>query len=419
MQKTTKKILISILGKGQFNKNKKSYDYQLTQYQIENNEPIESKLVSDILRKHFLFEKIYIVGTEESLWNIADEFIGEKNYEKVFIPYGKNENEFWKIFEKLTKLDVKNSEIYFDITHGFRSIPIFISTLLNFFTKVRNAKIKGVYYGIFEAKENGITPVVNILPFLEMNRYIDAFYLFKKYSDGREIADIIKEKFSSIPINEKKEYGKIRQLSKELEFYSKSIGFSAVKFYHDSLERIEKNINQINKIPTNLKAIEFLIEDLERESKVFDDLTYEWEKSLESVKILYNKNRYAQALTILRETVLTYLLEADNFEIGKLDYFNEELREQKLSSLLKKDSDNLKNKYDLEYFEKEFIELYQQIRELRNRSNHAFIKKDVSEKTINKSVDLLKEYIIKFENLSKNNKIFKNAKKFFEDIRKL
>jgi len=405
------KILISILGKGQYNKDLKKSDYQLTKYQIEDNQPIESKLVSDILRKEIEFDKIYIVGTDKSLWSVANEFIGEEKYQKVIIPYGKNDNEFWKIFEKLTKLDVENKDIYFDITHGFRSIPIFVSTLLNFFSKVKNAKVKGVYYGIFEAKIDNITPVVNMLPFLEMNQFIDAFSIFKKYSDGRDIGLIIDEKFKEIPNQEKKKYGKVRELSKELEFYSKAIGFSAVGLYHKSLSNIERKIAEIEELPDNLKAIEFLIDDMKKELSVYENSKTEWDRDLKTAELLYEKNRYAQSLTILRETVLTYILE----EL-ELDSKDKDLREQKLGELFKEDSNRIQKKEDTAYFTKELIQLFGKIRELRNKSNHAFIAKNVGNQDINNSVNNLKNFIEELRGLCEHNRVIKNRNSLKSEI---
>ena len=395
------KILISILGKGQWNKELEKFDYQLTEYQIADGEKKESKLVSDIIVTQMEFDKIYIVGTEESLWSVADEYLN--SYEKVVIPYGKNSQEFWKIFEVLTKLDVENKEIYFDVTHGFRSIPIFISTLLNFFTKVKDAKIKGVYYGIFEAKVDNVTPVVNMLPFLEMNAFVDAFSIFKKYSDGRDIAKIIDEKFKEIPNEKKREYGKVRELSKELEFYSKAIGFSALKLYHGSLSTIENKIGDIEEIPDNLKAIEFLMNDLKEEVTSFKELAKDWDRDLKTAELLYTRNRYAQSLTILRETVLTYILE----ELA-LDFENMDLREKSLGELFKSDSDSIIKKKSTLYFTEEFIPLLERMRELRNKSNHAFMSKNVGEKDINNSVKNLKEFIEKLKKLFEDDGVIKD-----------
>ncbi len=399
----SEKILISILGRGQYNKELKKSDYQFTKYRIEGNQPIESKLVSDILMKEIGFNKVYIVGTDESLWSVANNFIGEKNYQKVTIPYGKNDSEFWEIFKVLIDLDVKNKEIYFDITHGFRSIPLFVSTLLNFFNKVKNAEIKGVYYGIFEAKDNNITPVVNMLPFLEMNQFIDAFSIFKKYSDGRDISSIINRKFKEIPNNQKRKYGKLRELSKELEFYSKTIGFSAIGLYHNSLSSIERKIEEIGALPNNLRAIEFLISDMKNELNIYKNLKKEWDRDLKTAELLFEKNRYAQSLTILRETILTYILEELELELKDKD-----LRELKLGEIFKEDSDFIKNKKETIYFTKEFIPLLEKIKELRNKSNHAFIAKNVGNKDINNSVNNLEKFIKKFKDLSKSDNIIKN-----------
>ena len=406
------KILISILGKGQYNKELKKSDYQITEYQIEDGAKKESKLVSDIISSQMEFSKVYIVGTEESLWSVADEYLD--SYEKVVIPYGKNNEEFWKIFEVLTKLDVENKEIYFDVTHGFRSIPIFVSTLLNFFTKVKNAEVKGVYYGIFEAKENNVTSVVNMLPFLEMNAFVDAFSIFKKYSDGRDIAQIINEKFKEIPNEEKRQYGKLRELAKELEFYSKAIGFSALELYHDSLLKIENKIEDIDKIPNNLKAIDFLMSDLKEDVSSFKELKKNWDRDLKTAELLYERNRYAQSLTILRETVLTYILE----ELA-LDFGNMDLREKSLGELFEGDSKRIRDKEPTVYFTKEFIPILEAMRELRNKSNHAFMSKNVGKKDIDKSVENLKKFMKDFRELFEHDEVIKDRDGIKEILNKI
>lgn len=75
----------------------------------------------------------------------------EKGTDTYMIPAGFSEQEteemFKCVFDKLEKGD----EVYFDMTHAFRSIPIFASTLFNYARFLKDVKIKGVYYGAFEA----------------------------------------------------------------------------------------------------------------------------------------------------------------------------------------------------------------------------------------------------------------------------
>lgn len=398
------KILISVLGRGKYDKTHKCHDYSLTHYKIEEHPSVESKLVSDILAREIAPGKIYILGTKESLWHVADDYL--PHYEKIEIPYGTKASEFWEIFDAMTSLDVEGKEIYFDITHGFRSIPLFVSTILNFFENVKNAHIKGVYYGLFEARdqETNTTPVINMLPFLEMNDWIRAFDIFKKYSDGREISTLIHQKFSNIPNDEKKRVGKIQNIARELDFYSKAIGFSAVEFYHNTLQKIHRNIQNLEKgapLPSQLRAAKFLLGSLSKEAGTFDTLQKKWEQYLCAAELLFEKNRYAQSLTILRETILTYFLEELGFDTEDL-----ELREDHLSRVIKDDEELYKDQKVTRFLSSELILLFQNIRELRNKSNHAFIKKSIGKKDVKKSVENLKSYLKGTKDLFENDKAF-------------
>ena len=70
----------------------------------------------------------------------------------------------------------------------------------------------------------------------------------------------------------------------------------------------------------------------------------------------------------------------------------------------------INKKYNTLYFNKDFIKLNQQIRELRNKANHAFLVKSIGEKDIRNSINNLKGYIKNFELMTENNSIFINKK---------
>ncbi|BCD68474.1 TIGR02221 family CRISPR-associated protein [Nitratiruptor sp. YY09-18] len=370
------KILISLLGKGLYQKENKKYDYSLTSYKIEDK-IIQSKLVGDALRRLYNPDKIFIVGTVESLWNLADEYI--RDYEKVIIPFGKNSEEFWKVFEVLISLDVDNSEIYFDITHGFRSLPLFISTILQFFKNFKNTEIKGVYYGIFEAKEGDITPIVNMLPFIELNQWIESANIFKKYGDGREIAQLISKKVREHKGDE--EYHPISTLANKFDIYTKSVGFAAADIYLETIKEIEEKLEKIGNVPNDIKSFSFIIDELKKETKNFDFNLPKWQLYLTISNVLFHKNRYAQALTILRETLHYYIIEelnllAQGYKIRDID--------ASIGYILK---------YQQHFFKKEFIKLVEQIKDLRNLANHAFIGEKGGKKSLKKSIEHLQNYI--------------------------
>jgi CRISPR-associated DxTHG motif protein len=380
------KILITIIGKGSPKRDKSGniikdknekpvFDYFETTYQF--NELIKkTKLSSAVIKEKIKPNKIYVLGTSQSLWNLADELIG--SYEKVLIPFGTNHDEFWQIFEALASLDVDNKEVYLDLTHGFRSLPLFISTVMNFFEKVKNAKIKGVYYGMFEVQSE-IKPIIDMLPILEMNQWIEGFTLFKEYGDSSKISNLIDEKLKQLSIEERKKLSKLNALPKVLLKSSNAFGFTALEFYIKSLNDVVDVSQDIKEIPKNIKAIEFLISDIEKSSKVFQTLQKEWEKQLKLAEIYFEKNRYAQSLTALRESLLTFILEENG-----LEWKDETLREKELGKLIKEEPES---------FPKEFLSLLSQIKDLRNKANHGFIGKDSSEAEINQSIEKLQSYI--------------------------
>ena len=365
-RKKVMKVLISVLGAG---------NYKETVYSFEDIQE-KTDYVLSVIEKAVKPDKIYIVGTEQSRWELADKSI--KDYEKVVIPFGTNHQEFWKMFEILSKLDVENKDIYMDLTHGFRSIPLFISTVMNFFEKVKNAKIKGVYYGMFEVKTD-VKPVVDMLPILEMNKWIEGYTLYREYGDSRKMADLIEEKYKQIPTEEKRNYQNLGRLPKVLEKSSKAFGFTALDFYIKSLNDVINVSKNLEDIPSNLKAMEFLIKDIENSSQIFKNISKNWEKQLKLAEIYFEKNRYAQSLTALRESLITFILE----ESG-LDWEDTDLRESKLGELFADEP---------ELFPKDFISLLNQIRDLRNKANHGFIGKKSSEAKLKQSIEKLENYI--------------------------
>jgi len=381
------KVFITIIGKGSLKKDKNGktkkpvYDYIETEYRFDNLVR-KSKLSSSVIIEKIKPDKIYILGTSESLWNLADELIG--NYEKVLIPFGTNHKEFWQMFESLASIDVEGKEVYMDLTHGFRSIPLFVSTVMNFFEKVKNAKMKGVYYGMFEV-QGEIKPIIDMLPILEMNRWIEGYTLFKEYGDSRKISRLLEEKLSQIPLEQKKKLANLNRLPKVLSKSSKAFGFTALEIYMKSLEDIVNISENIKTIPEDLRAVEFLISEIEKSSQIFKNNQKEWEKQLKLAEIYFNKNRFAQSVTALRESLLTFVLEEN-----ELNWKEENLRETVLGKLLKEEN---------QLFPEDLISLINQIKDLRNKSSHGFIGRESSESEINKSIKKLENYIKEAKNI--------------------
>lgn len=79
------------------------------------------------------------------------------------IPEGKNEKEIWQIFKTIHNLIKDGDELYFDITHGYRYLPMLVVVLGNYSKFLEKAKVMHILYGNYEGRdrdENGnfVTP---------------------------------------------------------------------------------------------------------------------------------------------------------------------------------------------------------------------------------------------------------------------
>lgn len=66
------------------------------------------------------------------------------------IAEGFSEEDIWSIFDCIYDKLQENDLIYFDVTHAFRSIPLFSTVLFNYARFMKNTKLVSIYYGAFE-----------------------------------------------------------------------------------------------------------------------------------------------------------------------------------------------------------------------------------------------------------------------------
>jgi CRISPR-associated Csx2 family protein len=88
------------------------------------------------------------------------------NASAVDISDGKNEIEIWEIFETILKQLKKEDELYLDLTHGFRYLPMLLLVLSEFAKKTKQITVSHISYGNYESRNriNDIAPFVDLLP---------------------------------------------------------------------------------------------------------------------------------------------------------------------------------------------------------------------------------------------------------------
>ena len=103
-----------------------------------------------ITRQGQNFEVIPGAGLESVLSQLQTQN-AIKTYRQEPIPNGYTEAEIWMVFQKVYKQLQEGDEVIFDVTFGFRSLPMLVLVLLNYARNLKGIKVLAVYYGNYEA----------------------------------------------------------------------------------------------------------------------------------------------------------------------------------------------------------------------------------------------------------------------------
>lgn len=120
--------------------------------------------------------------------------------ETIRIREGRNREELDEIFEKMYGAAQPGETVFFDITHGLRSIPMQVLTVIHYAKALKEIRVGGVYYGAYEIgedREDGL-------------RYVDLLdmSMCSKILDWTSAAESFVKGGSSNQIWELKESGK-------------------------------------------------------------------------------------------------------------------------------------------------------------------------------------------------------------------
>lgn len=174
--------LLTFLGTG---------NYQTTCYTWQNQSK-ETPYVADALVDFFSPQAVKAFVTPEAKAKHGETFSQSLNCDLTLIeiPSGKSEAEIWEIFEAVVNAVEANSEISFDITHAFRSLPLLVLLAGAFLQKARNVTIKGVYYGAFEVDREQ-PPIFELTPAMKLLDWLTATDKFLTTGSAVELGELL------------------------------------------------------------------------------------------------------------------------------------------------------------------------------------------------------------------------------------
>ncbi len=152
--------------------------------------------------------------------------------EVVEIPNGSCSEEIRSILESVAKCIPENAELTLDVTQGMRHFPFIFYALTLYLTSLRGVKIRGAYYGMFEAPSD-TKPIVDLQPLLELPEWFHAVRMFRDQGTTKPIAGLLQPLADML----NKQTGQLFKDGKKEEGKTLSAQTTQVKTSVDWLER--------------------------------------------------------------------------------------------------------------------------------------------------------------------------------------
>lgn len=321
----------------------------------------------------------------------------------IDIKDGKDQSEMWEIFNTIFGIIENGDELYFDLTHAFRYLPMLVLVLGSYARFLKGTSIAYMSYGNYEARvKNEKDPsddrasIVDLLPLSVLQDWTFAAGQFIKSGNVDEIVSLGKTRCREIR-KELNPTGEdvnninnmdcfVKALNTAVEELSLCRGLEITN--GDSFRKVRKYEEKIKAetIPALAPLIDIISNSFEEFNSERDVLnTY-------SAAKWCNKNKlYQQSLTFLREAVVSYVCD----KCG-LDIVNPSNRDLVEDILYAKNNSKGNNKVNLRIASSELLDklwdifnypalnnqdtlnAFSRIRDIRNDYNHAGIRSNSS-----------------------------------------
>jgi CRISPR-associated Csx2 family protein len=163
--------------------------------------------------------------TQESMWSELKEFLNEYHSGAMVgvIDYGQDLDGQIRILRQVAEFVNEGDQVYLDITHGFRHLPLLAVLIALYLEHIKKVEIKGIYYGAFElwGKDGGdYAPVLELKGLLRIAKWLGALKQFEKDGDYSVFSGLLRRDGLSKDVTEKLE---------KAAFYERNLNVSGAR----------------------------------------------------------------------------------------------------------------------------------------------------------------------------------------------
>lgn len=226
------------------------------------------------------------------------------------IPDGNDEDEIMQIFSTIFQHINDDDELFFDVTHGFRSLPMLMLVFGNYSKFLKHATIKSITYGNFEGrnKTSNTAQLVDLLSLSYIQDWTFAAADFLENGNINRLSSLSESKYKPI-LRETK--GKdenaqnLRALTENLRNmisdFQTCRGMNIVKA--KSIAPLKDALDKVQS--TTVQPLNPVIEKIKDSIKPFDN-NENVSNGFLAARWCLNNGLYQQAATILQENVVTF-----------------------------------------------------------------------------------------------------------------
>lgn len=413
-----RKVFISVLGTGFY----VECVYKMGEFTSDTTRFIQRATLQTLTQQNVGGEwtkndQIYIVLTEKAKadnWEVSsgtrhnpktgkeETYIGLKSVlermslptpiRTIDIPDGNNEKELWEIFDKIYTVLEDGDELYFDLTHGFRYLPMLVLVLGNYAKFLKHTEVKSITYGSYEARDTktNIAPIIDITPLAALQDWTNAAADYLEHGDAEELYSLAQDKlyyFLRNPSENSLKAQILNNLCRNINNYCNNLSFCrgipivAGKECVQIKSLIEKATSDfIVPLHPLFNEIQQSVNECAKNSSA---------NMIHAAELCAKQGNYQQAVTFLREGIISIICSRHGIDLK--DHDRREIVKEAVLKHLHKDTAEKKKKEntqkkELTYQEREDIiasvnqdslltndtaQLFYDILDYRNDFNHA------------------------------------------------
>lgn len=384
-------------------------------------------------------------GAEETNWAELEEYFIKQKVNLIPIKNVKEgyiEQDIWNVFEMVYENLQKNDQVFLDITHGFRILPMLTTVLLSYAKALKNIEVCGIFYGAFEAlgparlidekypnPKDRKAPLLNLLSFSALQDWTEAAFSFIKTGNPNSTAQLTQQNINPIleaTAGKDQSAALLRNIITGLEKGERVIatnrGNQILKSDHflsvtENIKRINAEENAVIKPLRPL--LDVILSKLQNFKK---DSSLNW---LAAAHWCLQHGMEQQAITQLQEGIITYICLKNKFDFAEIKlrelvsqafyvyYNNTEFEKWKNEAKENREKiEKLISSIDLQNLSNSYASLTQ----IRNDINHAGYKKHSSSdpKSFKRQVEKIINEVQHI--ISGNEDVHKNVNQFLLNL---